>query len=116
MRRERMARFFEENFGGAPTLWSRAPGRVDLMGSHTDYNLGFVLTLAISRDTWVAARPREDGIVRLYSANLDGRDSFDLRAIPAREGERALGRLSPRSGLSARSGGTDAQRLRWRNS
>jgi len=85
MRRERMARWFEGNFGGEPTLWSRAPGRVDLMGSHTDYNLGFVLTLAISRDTWVAARPREDSIVRLYSANLDTLDSFDLRAIPARE-------------------------------
>jgi len=86
MRRERMARRFEENFGGEPALWSRAPGRVDLMGSHTDYNLGFVLTLAISRDTWVAARPREDGIVRLYSANLDARDSFDLRAIPVCDG------------------------------
>ncbi len=72
-----------------PTLWSRAPGRVDLMGSHTDYNLGFVLTLAISRDTWVAARPREDGVVRLYSANLDALDSFDLRAIPVRDGSGA---------------------------
>ena len=61
------------------------------MGSHTDYNLGFVLTLAISRDTWVAARPREDGIVRLYSANLDALDSFDLRAIPVRDGAGAHG-------------------------
>jgi galactokinase len=85
MRRERVARWFEENFGDEPTLWSRAPGRVDLMGSHTDYNLGFVLTLAISRDTWVAARPREERIVRLYSANLDALDSFDLRAISVRE-------------------------------
>ena len=89
MRRERVARWFEESFGGEPTLWSRAPGRVDLMGSHTDYNLGFVLTLAISRDTWVAARPREDGIVRLYSANLNAFDSFDLGAIPVREGSGA---------------------------
>jgi galactokinase len=56
------------------------------MGSHTDYNLGFVLTLAIDRDTWVAARPRQDGIVRLYAANLDAQDSFDLGAIPVREG------------------------------
>ena len=74
-----------------PTVWSRAPGRVDLMGSHTDYNLGYVLTLAISRDTWVAARPRQDGIVRLYSANLDALDSFDLGAIPVREGTGAHG-------------------------
>ena len=35
------------------------------MGSHTDYNLGFVLTLPISRDTWIAARRRDDGIVRV---------------------------------------------------
>jgi len=84
MRQERVARLFKEKFGGEPALWSRAPGRVDLMGSHTDYNLGFVLTLSISRDTWVAARPREDRIVRLYSANLDSRESFDLRAIAVR--------------------------------
>jgi galactokinase len=86
MRRELVARRFEETFGGSPTLWARAPGRVDLMGSHTDYNLGFVLTLAISRDTWVAARPREDSVVRLYSANLDASESFDLREIPAASG------------------------------
>ena len=84
MRHERMAHWFRENFGGEPALWSRAPGRVDLMGTHTDYNLGFVLTLSISRDTWLAARPRDDGIVRLYSANLDARKSFDLGAIPVR--------------------------------
>jgi galactokinase len=86
-----MARRFEESFGGAPTVWSRAPGRVDLMGSHTDYNLGYVLTLAISRDTWVAARPRQDGAVRLYSANLNAFESFDLGAIPVRRGSARWG-------------------------
>jgi galactokinase len=115
MRRERVARWFEENFGGEPVLWSRAPGRVDLMGSHTDYNLGFVLTLAISRDTWVAARPREDSIVRLYSANLGALDSFDLRAIPVREKSGAMGRLSARSGLGACGRTTVAQRVRRRD-
>jgi len=96
MRRERMKQWFAEQFGGEPTLWSRAPGRVDLMGSHTDYNLGFVLTLAISRDAWVAARPREDGLVRLYSVNLDARDSFDLGAIPSRDASGAHWRDYPR--------------------
>jgi galactokinase len=81
VRREIISRLFQEKFGGAPGLWARAPGRVDLMGSHTDYNLGFVLTLPISRDTWVAARAREDGIVRLFAANLDSGDCFDLRSI-----------------------------------
>ena len=48
-----------QRFGSEPELWARAPGRVDLMGSHTDYNLGFVLTLPISRDTWIAATTPE---------------------------------------------------------
>ena len=64
---EGVAASFRENFASEPELWARAPGRVDLMGSHTDYNLGFVLTLPISRDTWIAARLRDDAIVRVYS-------------------------------------------------
>jgi galactokinase len=75
---------FGDKFGGDPDLWARAPGRVDLMGSHTDYNLGFVLTLPISRDTWFAARARDDARVRLYSANLDAEDCFDLGFLERR--------------------------------
>ena len=51
------------------------------MGSHTDYNLGYVLTLPIDRDTWMAARPRADRAVRLYSLNLAAPGGFDLDAI-----------------------------------
>jgi galactokinase len=51
------------------------------MGSHTDYNLGYVLTLPISRDTWIAARRRDDRTVRVYSMNLDAEDEFRLDAI-----------------------------------
>jgi galactokinase len=51
------------------------------MGSHTDYNLGFVLTMAISRDTWIAARRREDGTVRVHSMNLDAEDEFRTEEI-----------------------------------
>ena len=58
-----------------------APGRVDLMGSHTDYNLGHVLTLPIGRDTWIAAMPRDDRRVRLYSLNLDDEATFGLDRI-----------------------------------
>ncbi len=70
-----------QKLAGDPQLWARAPGRVDLMGSHTDYNLGFVLTLPIGRDTWIAARRRDDGIVRVHSMNLDASDEFRLDAI-----------------------------------
>ena len=72
---------FMARFGDEPTVWSRAPGRVDLMGSHTDYNLGYVLTQAIDRDTWIAARPRYDGKVAIESLNLEGRGEFPLDRI-----------------------------------
>jgi galactokinase len=81
IRAERVAARFRERFGGEPELWARAPGRVDLMGSHTDYNLGYVLTLPISRDTWVAARRRDDRTVRVHTMNLDAEDEFRLDAI-----------------------------------
>lgn len=61
---------FAAAYGGEPTLWSRAPGRVDLMGSHTDYNDGHVMTMTLDRDTWLSARPRRDRLVRAESLNL----------------------------------------------
>jgi len=67
-----------KTFDRSPTVWVQAPGRVDLMGSHTDYNEGFVLTEAINRNTWIAARPREDGRVRICSANAPGCSEFEL--------------------------------------
>lgn len=79
-RRERMANVFRERFAGEPVCWVRAPGRVDLMGSHTDYNLGRVLTLAIDRDTWVAGAPRADGQVRVFSLDLEQLAGFEVSA------------------------------------
>jgi galactokinase len=55
-----------------------APGRVNLIGEHTDYNDGFVLPMAIDAGTVVAAARREDRMVRVRSANLDGSAEFDL--------------------------------------
>jgi galactokinase len=80
-RAARIAECFRERFAAEPELWARAPGRVDLMGSHTDYNLGFVLTLPISRDAWIGARRRDDRTVRVHSMNLDAEDEFRLDAI-----------------------------------
>jgi galactokinase len=75
-RRAAMRRAFDAQYGAAPQTGARAPGRVDLMGSHTDYNDGLVLTLPIDRDTWIMAQPRGDDRVRAYSLNLDQAASF----------------------------------------
>ncbi len=58
---------FVRLFGRACTAVARAPGRVNLIGEHTDYNDGFVLPMALEQDTWVAAAARCDGIVRARS-------------------------------------------------
>jgi galactokinase len=79
-RHDIIASDFLNRFGGPPELWCRAPGRVDLMGSHTDYNLGAVLTLPINRDTWIAARPNRTRMVNLHSLNLQADASFSLDA------------------------------------
>jgi len=70
-------------YGESPTLWVRAPGRVDLMGSHTDYNEGYVLTLSINRDTWIAARPRRDRLAQVHTMNFEESCEFNLDDILA---------------------------------
>jgi galactokinase len=57
---------FETRFGRTPRLY-RAPGRVNLIGEHTDYNDGFVMPMALDRCTWVAAAPRSDGAIAVRS-------------------------------------------------
>lgn len=72
---ERAKRAFREAFGGEPDLIAQAPGRVNLIGEHTDYNDGFVLPLAIDRGTVVAAR-RGGSDVQVYAADFDEKDRF----------------------------------------
>ncbi len=69
---------FQTHFGAAPAMVVRAPGRVNLIGEHTDYNDGFVLPMAIDRAIWIALRPRADGQVRVYSLDLDRWATFIL--------------------------------------
>lgn len=79
IRKARMTEAFRDLYGADPEIAVRAPGRVDLMGSHTDYNDGLVMTLPIDRETWILARPREDGLVRMASLNMASQTAFDAR-------------------------------------
>ncbi|MCY3866863.1 MAG: galactokinase [Chloroflexi bacterium] len=65
-------------FSEPPAYIVRAPGRVNLIGEHTDYNDGFVFPLAIDRATFIALRPRNDNRVLAISLDMDDRREFAL--------------------------------------
>ena len=71
---------FANRFHETPAFTVRAPGRVNLIGEHTDYNDGFVLPMAIDRATWIALRPRPDGRVILHSLEHNEAVEFDVGA------------------------------------
>jgi galactokinase len=71
----------ERQFGSKASVVARAPGRVNLIGEHTDYNDGFVMPAALEFDTWVAGAERADRRVHLQSMNFKERVEFDLDNI-----------------------------------
>ncbi len=72
---------YQDYFGSNPSHISIGPGRVNLIGEHTDYNDGFVLPVAIKRDVRVAFRPRSDRKVRLFSVEYSESFEFNLDEI-----------------------------------
>ena len=68
-------------YGSRPSLMAGSPGRVNLIGEHTDYNDGFVMPAAINRHVVMAARPRTDRQVHLYALDLEEGAQFDLNDI-----------------------------------
>jgi len=72
---------FAYRFGRVPRV-SRAPGRVNLIGEHTDYNDGFVMPAALEFATLTAASPRPDRRLRVYSMIMDETREFDLDSPP----------------------------------
>jgi galactokinase len=72
---------FTARFQQSPRWVVRAPGRVNLIGEHTDYNDGFVLPLAIDRAVWLALRPRSDHRVAVYSVDYDQLGEFSLDGL-----------------------------------
>ncbi|GJG87206.1 galactokinase [Gemmatimonadetes bacterium T265] len=69
---------FAARYGGPPPFVARAPGRVNLIGEHTDYNDGFVLPMAIDRAAWLAFRPRDDRRVVVEALDFGTTSDFDL--------------------------------------
>jgi len=77
LKRNRIIQEYQKRFGRVPRLF-RAPGRVNLIGEHTDYQDGFVFPMAIDRYTTVAVAPREDRVVNVWSENMQEQVSFSL--------------------------------------
>src|SRR5438105_12555644 len=80
---------FAERFSREPTLLVRSPGRVNLIGEHTDYNLGYVLPVAIDRHTKLAAAPRSDNKLNVYSETMDEGVEIELDGTLGLLGETA---------------------------
>ena len=89
MKREALAAYarnlFAEAFGGAPAVAWQAPGRVNVIGEHTDYQDGLCLPMAIDVQAVVAGRRRTDKVLRAYSATLKrwGEAPLPLRPGPS---------------------------------
>ncbi len=69
---------FAARFNAKPRFIVRAPGRVNLIGEHTDYNDGFVLPMAIDRAVWIALAPRSDSQLRIHSMDYGTNSIFSL--------------------------------------
>ncbi|MBI5824665.1 MAG: galactokinase [Chloroflexi bacterium] len=67
---QHLKQLFTSYFNSESQIIVRAPGRVNLIGEHTDYNDGFVLPIAIDRAIWLALRPRHDGQVHIHSLDM----------------------------------------------
>ena len=81
---DQLAVTYREKFGHTPAHIARAPGRVNLLGEHVDYNDGFVLPAAIDRATYVAFSPTNAGHSTLQAVDLNQQASFSLETLPSK--------------------------------
>lgn len=79
--RARATTAFRETYGQEPKIVTRAPGRVNLLGAHVDYNDGWVLPAAIERAAWVAAAPNGKETVHIHFLDFDEDDAFSLKDL-----------------------------------
>jgi galactokinase len=73
---------FVELYGSKPTHWVRAPGRTELLGTDTDDNEGYVLTMSLHLDTWIAFSASGSNRVRVYTMNLEQSAEFEIGDEP----------------------------------
>jgi len=78
---ELVKNYFRSHFGVQPSGVARAPGRVNLIGEHTDYNDGFVLPMAIERAVWIAFEPTGNEQVEIHSQALGNRSTFQTSSF-----------------------------------
>ena len=81
---EHITNLFLNTFGEKPAHIARAPGRVNLLGEHVDYNDGFVLPAAIDRATYIAFSPTDSDQTTLLAADLNQQASFSPQTIPTK--------------------------------
>jgi galactokinase len=85
--RDRVNDEFRRTFAAEPEACVRAPGRVNLIGEHTDYNDGFVLPMAIDRAVWIAFRKRNDRRVVAHSLDFPRAATFDVDTVATSAGK-----------------------------
>ena len=76
--KDKVIQAFREEYGADPAYLAHSPGRVNIIGEHTDYNGGFVLPMAINFSAWIALRPRQDDRVILTALDKNEKLDFGL--------------------------------------
>jgi len=74
--KDKIQQLFSETFSAAPVIIVRSPGRINLIGEHTDYNNGWVLPASIDKAVYFAAAPRPDNIIEVWAADLKDKDTI----------------------------------------
>ena len=78
---------FAAKFGGQPTAVAYAPGRIEVLGNHTDYNEGFVFSAAIDKGTFFAAAPADDDSVTLVALDINGGETYSCKLADVKKVE-----------------------------
>jgi len=84
--KDKVREAFRDKYGKNPEIISFAPGRVNIIGEHTDYNEGFVMPAALEQGTYFAGAKNRDKKIRIFSLNLKKEDSWEIEHSRERKG------------------------------